>query len=193
MCRHQSMPAVLSHRRAACRGSCRCSTPPMPHRTVSQSGMLSRSPGATHLPRRPMMVPPMSAQQEVDHVRSFATVCALDLPAHRPKSRAGRPASGSVPVSSGSRPGRRRRRRSRRRRSWRRARGSVRPLASVEREHAARSATASVTCFSTSSAVSSVSSDELAGGVLHADLDLHGSSFLSVRGRAVGQWSSVSG
>src|SRR5829696_4765193 len=35
-------------------------TPPMPHRTVSQSGMLSRSPGATNLPSSPMMTPAIS-------------------------------------------------------------------------------------------------------------------------------------
>src|SRR4051812_24725890 len=29
----------------------------MPHSTVSHSGMLSRSPGATHFPSRPMMIP----------------------------------------------------------------------------------------------------------------------------------------
>src|SRR3954452_14218983 len=34
-------------------------TPPMPHRIVSQIGMLSLSPGATNLPSRPMMMPAM--------------------------------------------------------------------------------------------------------------------------------------
>src|SRR5215213_7261392 len=32
-------------------------TPPMPHRIVSQSGMLSRLLGATNFPSRPMMMP----------------------------------------------------------------------------------------------------------------------------------------
>src|SRR5829696_10157262 len=35
------------------------STPPIPQTTVSQSGMLSRSPGAKNLPSRPMMMPAM--------------------------------------------------------------------------------------------------------------------------------------
>ena len=35
------------------------STPPIPQSTVSQSAMLSRSPGATNLPSRPMMMPAM--------------------------------------------------------------------------------------------------------------------------------------
>src|SRR5215211_8689718 len=35
------------------------STPPIPQTTVSQRGMLSRSPGATNLPSRPMMMPAM--------------------------------------------------------------------------------------------------------------------------------------
>src|SRR5512132_2956126 len=35
------------------------STPPTPQTTVSQSGMLSRSPGAKNLPSRPMMMPAM--------------------------------------------------------------------------------------------------------------------------------------
>src|SRR5215213_6352449 len=35
------------------------STPPIPQTTVSQSGMLSRSPGATNLPSSPMMMPAM--------------------------------------------------------------------------------------------------------------------------------------
>src|SRR5512145_2552280 len=34
-------------------------TPPIPHRTVSQIGMLSLSPGATNFPSRPMMMPAM--------------------------------------------------------------------------------------------------------------------------------------
>ena len=34
-------------------------TPPMPHRMVSQIGMLSLSPGATNLPSSPMMMPAM--------------------------------------------------------------------------------------------------------------------------------------
>src|ERR671920_884878 len=34
-------------------------TPPMPHRIVSQIGMLSLSPGATNLPSSPMMIPAM--------------------------------------------------------------------------------------------------------------------------------------
>src|SRR5215212_4101757 len=34
-------------------------TPPIPHRIVSQIGMLSLSPGATNLPSRPMMMPAM--------------------------------------------------------------------------------------------------------------------------------------
>src|SRR3954454_10034561 len=34
-------------------------TPPMPHRTVRQIGMLSLSPGATNLPSRPMMMAAM--------------------------------------------------------------------------------------------------------------------------------------
>src|SRR6266540_3730008 len=38
-------------------------TPPIPQMTVSQNGMLSRSPGATNLPSRPMIVPPISAQR----------------------------------------------------------------------------------------------------------------------------------
>src|SRR5215204_5454293 len=36
------------------------STPPMPQSTVSHSGMLSRSPGATNLPSRPMIRPATS-------------------------------------------------------------------------------------------------------------------------------------
>src|SRR5215216_384417 len=35
------------------------STPPIPQTTVSQSGMLSRLPGAKNLPSRPMMMPAM--------------------------------------------------------------------------------------------------------------------------------------
>jgi hypothetical protein len=35
------------------------STPPIPQMTVSQSGMLSRSPGAKNLPSRPIMMPAM--------------------------------------------------------------------------------------------------------------------------------------
>src|SRR5918993_3689172 len=35
------------------------STPPIPQTTVSQIGMLSRSPGAKNLPSRPMMMPAM--------------------------------------------------------------------------------------------------------------------------------------
>src|SRR5215213_12029024 len=35
------------------------STPPIPQTTVSQRGMLSRSPGAKNLPSRPMMMPAM--------------------------------------------------------------------------------------------------------------------------------------
>src|SRR5512144_2353177 len=35
------------------------STPPIPQSTVSHRGMLSRSPGATNLPSRPMMMPAM--------------------------------------------------------------------------------------------------------------------------------------
>jgi hypothetical protein len=35
----------------------------MPQTMVSQSGMLSRSPGATSLPSSPMTVPPMRAQR----------------------------------------------------------------------------------------------------------------------------------
>src|SRR5215204_2269024 len=35
------------------------STPPIPQTTVSQSGMLSRSPGAKNLPTSPMMMPAM--------------------------------------------------------------------------------------------------------------------------------------
>src|ERR671913_500649 len=35
------------------------STPPIPQTTVSQSGMLSRFPGAKNLPSRPMMMPAM--------------------------------------------------------------------------------------------------------------------------------------
>src|SRR5687767_898517 len=35
------------------------STPPMPHSTVSQRGVLSRAPGAANFPSRPMMSPAM--------------------------------------------------------------------------------------------------------------------------------------
>src|SRR5436190_12736816 len=34
-------------------------TPPMPQRIVSHTGVLSLSPGATHFPRNPMMMPAM--------------------------------------------------------------------------------------------------------------------------------------
>src|SRR3954453_1052755 len=47
-------------------------TPPMPHRIVSQIGMLSLSPGATNFPSRPMMMPAMMTPM-------ISTVCPFDV------------------------------------------------------------------------------------------------------------------
>src|SRR3954451_12087706 len=42
--------------------------PPIPHRMVSQNGILSRWPGATSLPSSPMMVPPIRTTMIVPRV-----------------------------------------------------------------------------------------------------------------------------
>ena len=53
----------------------------MPHTTVSQSGMLSRSPGATNLPSSPMMVPPMSDDED----RAMVPMMTLLRGSRRPR------------------------------------------------------------------------------------------------------------
>ena len=56
------------------------STPPMPHRIVSQSGMLSLSPGATNFPNRPMMMPAM--------ITPMISICLTSLTgSHRARPR----------------------------------------------------------------------------------------------------------
>src|SRR5512132_3789953 len=67
------------------------STPPIPQTMVSQSGMLSRSPGAKNLPSRPMMMPamitPITSTDDPFHL--LGTACSSVL-------REARPAEGAI-------------------------------------------------------------------------------------------------
>src|SRR4029450_9815942 len=62
------------------------STPPIPQTTVSQSGMLSRSPGAKNLPSRPMMMPAMITpmMSTGDSLHRLTTAFSSALPDLRP-------------------------------------------------------------------------------------------------------------
>src|SRR5215216_4137828 len=68
-----------------------------PQTTVSQSGMLSRSPGAKNLPSRPMMMPAM-----ITPMMSIATLSPIGdglvqaMREHSPRGRRLKPASGSI-------------------------------------------------------------------------------------------------
>src|SRR4051794_8766835 len=57
--------------------------PTMPHTVVSHSGMLSRSPGATHLPSSPMMRPPTSVTMMVQSMRHLPSWRAQAVPVLR--------------------------------------------------------------------------------------------------------------
>src|SRR6476661_8937041 len=163
-------------------------TPPMPHRMVSQSGTLSRSPGATSLPSSPMIVPPMSAHRMALIMRGvLSEVPGTSLP-QLPMLSTG-PASAAEPdltddaatdldVSD--------------------ARGRHQDPAVLgvgEREDPAGGNRLGEELLHVLRGLVGLEG-ELSGGVQDADLDLHGSSLGQgwVRGRAVsGQCSSVSG
>ena len=120
----------------------------MPHATVSQSGMWSRSPGATSLPSEPMIRPP-------------ARVTMIP-PDHRSET------------SRGSRHARQRRRRSPRRRSCRRGPACA-ALVVGQGEDAAVADRVGDLLLERLLVLVGLQY-ELSGGVLHADLDLHGRS-----------------
>jgi hypothetical protein len=70
-----------------------------PQTTVSQSGMLSRSPGAKNLPSRPMMMPAMSTpmMSTGDPLSPVGNGRVRPLPEHSPPGRQLKPTPGSIP------------------------------------------------------------------------------------------------